>query len=258
MKKIYPVLALSLLGVSSWASAQVDLSGTWDNGSGIDFLAPQIMGDSICVIGCGPAPESAESAIPEGPRPSSGPPSRPVYKAEFQAKVADLEERQVEEDTVLRCYPPGVPRIGPPDKIVQTDTEIVFLYDDVSGNFFRIIPIDGRGHRDDVELSFLGDAIGWWQDDVLVVESNQFNDETWLVDDGAFHTTDLVVEEHLYLEDGFLVWEATAFDPAVLAEPWQAPVRRSVPAQGEIHEAALCVERDLEHVVDGTHHDNGR
>ncbi|MEE8544058.1 MAG: hypothetical protein V3S94_09375, partial [Gammaproteobacteria bacterium] len=108
-----------------------DLSGTWDNGAGIDFVAPVHIGASICVRGCAQNPQPTQRG------------DRPTYRPEFVAKVRDLEERQVEEDTVLRCVAPGLPRIGPPDKIVQTSAEIIFLYDDYAGNFFRIVPVDG-------------------------------------------------------------------------------------------------------------------
>lgn len=240
--------------------AETDLSGTWDNGSGIDFLKPKKMGDSICLLGCDDetfAEEETPSSPPPQPRVMMKP-DRPSYKPEYQAKVRDLEARQVEEDPVIRCLPPGVPRIGPPDKIVQTPGEIIFLYDDVSGNFFRVIPTDGRPHRTDVEKSFLGDAIGWWEGDTLVVETVNFNEDTWLTDDGSFHTSDLKVIERLSLEGDTLVWQATAIDPAVLAEPWELKPRRAVRAGTEIVEAPLCLERDLDHIVDGSHHDNPR
>ena len=99
--------------------------------------------------------------------------------------------RQVELDTVLRCYPPGVPRIGPPAKIVQTANEVVFLYDDYNGSFFRVIPTDGRPRRQGLTPSYLGNAVGSFEGDTLVVETVNFTDETWLTDNGAFHTKDL-------------------------------------------------------------------
>ncbi|MDC0598455.1 hypothetical protein OAP18_01230 [Gammaproteobacteria bacterium] len=243
-----------LLFLSSPLLAQADLTGTWDNGSGIDFIRPTAIGNSVCVVAC---PELADASAPAPARPRAVP-SRPVYKAEFLARVADLHDRQVEEDPVLRCTPPGVPRIGPPDKIVQTEKEVIFLYDDVSGNFFRIIPVDGRGHRSDVERSFLGDAIGHWEGDILVVETLNFNTDTWLTDDGSFHTENLRVLERVSRNGDELTWDAIAYDPEVLAEPWDLPVRTAILTESEIHEAALCIERDLEHIVDGTHHDNAR
>ena len=45
--------------------------------------------------------------------------ARPSYKPEFQAKVKDLGDHQSKTDPVFYCGKPGVPRIGPPRKIVQ-------------------------------------------------------------------------------------------------------------------------------------------
>lgn len=223
-----------------------DLSGTWDNGSGIDFVEAVVDGDSVCLRGCATGPTPTQSG------------DRPNYKPEYIEKVADLDERQIEEDTVLRCFSPGLPRIGPPDKIVQTPSEIIFLYDDFSGNYFRVVPMDGRPHRTDVEPGFLGDAIGWWEDDTLVVETVNFNDDTWLTDDGSFHTTDLKVIERISRDGDTLQWLATAHDPEILAEPWQLRPRIAQLTDDEILEAPPCIDRDLDRIVENIHHDNVR
>lgn len=226
-----------------------DFNGSWDNGSGYDFINPQLGEDgSICISGC-------PSAGPRGPRVA---PDRPKYKPEWVAKVQELDQRQVEFDPVLRCRNPGLPRIGPPDKIVQRPGEVVFLYDDVSGSFWRIIPTDGRRHREDVDESYLGNAIGRWEGDALVIETIGFNDDTWLTDDGAFHTRDLRVVERLTRSGDTMQWEATAHDPEVLAEPWVLRPRKMTLMDAELQEPVPCVEQDLKHVVDGTHHDNPR
>lgn len=236
------------------STGHADLNGTWDNGSGIDFLNPQQVGDSICVFACEEADPPARSASAAAP-PA---PDRPRYKPEFLAKVRDLDARQVEEDPVLRCFNPGLPRIGPPDKIVQIPGQIVFLYDDVNGSYFRIIPTDGRGHRTDVEASRLGDAIGYWDGDTLVVESVNFTDDTWLTDDGSFHTAHLRVVERLSRIGDTLHWQATAHDPAVLAEPWQKQPRTATLTDIELVEAPPCLERDLPLMQDLSSHDNPR
>ena len=230
-----------------------DLNGTWDNGSGIDFVRPQNIDGSICVTGC-PQPESAPT-----PAAVRLPPDRPNYRPEFMEKVRDLEARQVEEDPVLRCRNPGLPRIGPPDKIVQIPGQIVFLYDDVNGNYFRIIPTDGRDYRTGVEETYLGDSVGHWEGDTLVVETVNLIDETWLTDDGSFHTGDLRVVERLTRTGGdTLEWQATSHDPEVLAEPWVQRTRTAYLTDQELVEAAPCIERDLAHMVDLSHHDNVR
>lgn len=227
-----------------------DLNGTWDNGGGINFLNPKRLEDgSVCVQGCDPA------AGPPPPRPA---PVRPTYRPEFVARVKDLDARQQREDPVVRCQPPGVPRIGPPDKIIQTSREVVFLYEDVSGPFFRIVPLDRNVKRIDDSPSYLGDAYGHWEGDTLVVETTNFNDLTWLVDDGAFHTTNLKVTERLTRHGNEITWEAVADDPEVLAEPWKVPTRRMQLTDIEMSEPAPCVEQDLQHMVDDSHHDNPR
>jgi hypothetical protein len=228
------------------ADGKPDFNGTWDNGGGIDFLQPQLNADgSLCVSGCAPLP--ARSA-----------PDRPKYRPEFTARVEDLKRRQQKEDPVLRCQPPGVPRIGPPDKIMHTPREMVFLYEDVSGPFFRIVPLRPGVKRIDDSESYLGDAEGHWEGDTLVVVTRNFNDLTWLTDDGSLHSTDLVVTERLTRRGNEIEYQAVADDPKVLAEPWRIKPRRMVLASLEMSEPAPCVEQDLEHMQDDSYHSNPR
>ena len=245
-------------GGAAHTANRPDLSGTWDNGGGVAFIQPRRNGDSICLRNC--APEAGERAaadaasVPQPPRA----PSRPSYRPEFAEKVADLTARQVEEDPALRCASPGVPRIGLPDKIVQRTDEVVLLYEDLSGNFFRIVPTDGRPHRTDTEPTHLGDAIGHWEGETLVVETAHFNDETWLTDDGAFHTTNLRVVEHLSRTADTLHWSATVYDPEVLTEPWAVEPRTAKLTKRELIEVPRCIDQDLDHIVDGSFHPNRR
>ena len=236
------------------ADGHPDLNGTWYFGNMTPFGAERVGSASICVVAC----DEAEQ-IPAAGGSMRPPPDRPIYKDEYAARVHDLNARQVEEDPALRCENPGLPRIGAPDKIVQTAGQVVFLYDDLSGNFFRIIPTDGREHRADAVPSYLGDAVGRWEGDMLVVETVNFNDKTWLTDDGTFHTTDLRVVERVTREGDSLRWEATAYDPGVLAEPWALRPRTGTLTDIELVEAPPCDERDLEVVFDPTtSHDNPR
>jgi hypothetical protein len=267
-----PILLITLCGpgmllaaappeVPRMPDGKPDFNGTWDNGGGIDFLRPQTRADgSVCVTGCAPA---APAGAAPAARPAAAPvpavgTARPVYRPEFAARVEDLKKRQQKEDPVLRCQPPGLPRIGPPDKIVQTAREMVFLYEDVSGPFFRIVPLRPDVKRADDSESYLGDAHGHWEGDTLVVVTRNFNDLTWLTDDGAFHSTGLVVTERLTRRGNEIEWLARADDPKVLAEPWQLRPRRMVRTDVEMAEPAPCVEQDLSHMVDDSYHANPR
>jgi hypothetical protein len=244
------VLLCAIGGACAAAPRSVpDLNGTWGHQRvfGIDEVCAERLPDgSVRNAECDPQANPPEPGFPR-------------YRPEYAAKVASLRERQVQMDTILRCYPPGVPRIGPPAKIIQTADQVVFLYDDPNGSFFRIIPIDGRPHRPDVSSSYLGNAIGRFDGDVLVVETINFTDETWLTDNGAFHTRDLKVTERLRRVGDTLEYQAEADDPAVLAERWITPPRVLRRSDRELEEPPRCEERDLEHMVDQSqYHDNPR
>jgi len=127
-------------------------------------------------------------------------------------------------DTAFLCAPVGLPRIGAPIRIVQTPTEVVLLYN--NRNTWRVVPTDGRPHgkEDDRDQTYLGDSVGHWEGDTLVVEAVGFNDETWLSNvataPGWFHTTDMRVVERFRREGNTLYYGYTVYDPEVLAEPW--------------------------------------
>jgi hypothetical protein len=251
---------VAMCGLVSNVNAQTpDLNGTWDHGR-LEFVRAQNLGGgSVCILDC---PQTA--AAPNGPNVQGGARAArpaatfPKYKPEFLGKVKDLSDRQVQTDTVLQCQPPGVPRIGPPQKIVQNSRELVFLYNDVNGGFFRIIPTDGRPHRKDVAPSYLGDGVGHWEGDTLVVETTNFNEDTWLIDNGAFHTKNLKVVERLRRVGNTIEYQATAYDSAVLVEPWVGRAQTLRPTNKELEEPDRCEDRDLDHIIDGSHHDNLR
>jgi hypothetical protein len=227
-----------------------DLSGIWENGAGIEFVRPRQRGGSLCVGGCGPAPGAAPPPPCPAAQAAAPPrPTRPQYKPEFQAKVADLTKRQVEEDPVLRCQAPGIPRIGPPDKIVQRAGEAVFLYD-VSGGFFHIVPPTAARTARTSSRAFSASPSPVKGDTPRRREPG-FNDKTWLTDDGAFHSTDLrprAPQAWRYT----LEWPRRSTTQKVLTGPWEVPRARRL-TDVDLVEAAPCVDRDIDHIVDGSH-----
>lgn len=246
--------AVASAGACRGAEERPDLNGTWGHQRvfGIDSVCVETLPDgSIRGVECaGQAQASADGEQT---------PEFPAYKTEVLPKVAELRDRQVELDTVLRCYPPGVPRLGPPAKIVQTAREVVFLYDDPNGSFYRVIPVDGRSHRAGLSSSYLGDAVGRFDGDTLIVETINFTDETWLTDNGAFHTKDLRVIERLRRVGDTIEYQAEAHDPALLIEPWVTRPRTMRRSTMELEEPPRCEERDLEHMVDPSqYHENPR
>jgi hypothetical protein len=182
-------------------------------------------------------------------------PNKPQYKPELLAKVKELSDLQAKLDPAFFCKLPGVPRMGPPAQIVQSTGLVVLLYGE--HNAFRVVPTDGRKHRTDVERSYLGDSIGWWEGDTLVVEANQFIEDTWLGSDGYFHSPAMQVVERFQRAGDTLQYSATVHDPEVLVAPWTLPVRTlrlSTDPADALVEAPPCIERDSPHMLTNEHH----
>ena len=110
-------------------------------------------------------------------------PNKPEYKPEWVAKVKDLSDKQGVLDPAFYCKPQGVPRMGAPTQIVQTPGQVVFLYG--ASNLFRVIPTDGRPHRADADPSYMGDSIGRFEGDTLVVDVTNFNGKGWIATNAA-------------------------------------------------------------------------
>lgn len=184
-------------------------------------------------------------------------PSRPLYRPEHWDRVIDLDMNTNREDPIFQCQPQGITRQGPPAKIVQTATEIIFFYG--GGEDYRIIPIDGRKH-DPVrarDVTYFGHAVGHWDGDTLVIDSIGFNDLTWLARGGYFHSDKLRVIERLRREGNVLHYQATVEDPEVLLEPWTlAPrqLRLNTNPNAFIPEGEPCRDYDSQNMVTQIRH----
>lgn len=99
-------------------------------------------------------------------------------------------------------------------RIVQTPDTIVVLVE--MNHDARIVRMNAE-HAPPHQRFWLGDSIGWWEDDTLVVDTTNFRDETAL---GA-GTRDLHVIERFTLQaDGSLLYAFTVRDPNVWTESW--------------------------------------
>jgi hypothetical protein len=123
------------------------------------------------------------------------------------------------------CKPLGIPQtyITPyPFQIVQTPKLIVQIFE--YPNAIRMIPLDARPQAVDPDPTWMGNAVGRWDGDTLVVDSIGFNDKTEV--HGFMHTQDLhVVERFKRLENGNLQYDVTVEDPNVWVSPWVIATR---------------------------------
>jgi len=222
------------------ADGHPDLNGFWASGAGPDTP----------VGGFGPGDPNVRRGD-NGARERQADPNQPPYKPELAEKVKELARNESKMDPAFFCKPGGVPRIGPPHAIIQAPgMPIVFLYQVIAGNTFRLVPTDGRPHDPDADPSYYGDSIGHWEGDTLVVDSTDYNDDTWLGLDGWFHSTALHVVERLTREGDSIRYQATVEDPNVFTRPWTMNPRIAKATKELIVENAPCVERDEGHIID--------
>jgi hypothetical protein len=138
-------------------------------------------------------------------------------KQEYYAKraTADLTESE--------CYLPGVPRatyMPYPFEIVQTPNSIAIRYE--FAHTLRTVPMNGSSHPEGFPPAWMGDSRGRWEGDTLVIDANNFNDQTWFDRAGNFHSDALqVVERYTLTSPDHILYEATITDPKVFTRPWK-------------------------------------
>jgi hypothetical protein len=127
-------------------------------------------------------------------------------------------------DPLYRCDPAGYPRtmqqiFGEIMRFVQTPNELLEFFE--WDHTWRDIWTDGRKLHDDPEPRYYGYAVGRWEDDTFVVNSNGFNDRTWLDPWGDVHSSQMRLRE-TFRRTGpdRLEWTITVEDPMTYTRPW--------------------------------------
>ena len=153
------------------------------------------------------------------------PPAQPVLKPgaeKFRVVRAADDTGQYSS-----CMPPGIPQsffVPYYTQIVQAPKHVIVAHEYL--NLHRIIPTDGRPHPPDPDPSWMGNAVGRWEGDTLVVDSIGYNDRTEI--NGYKHTDSLHIVERFSRPDvNTLSYEATIEDPNVFAQPWV--IKRNFP-----------------------------
>jgi hypothetical protein len=102
-----------------------------------------------------------------------------------------------------------------PWQFVQTPQLIVILIE--SRHVFRLIPLNAK-HPDDLDPSYLGDAVGHWEGDTLVVDVTGFKE---ILTGLSIHTDGMHVTERFTRVDyNTIKYEAKVEDPKALTKPW--------------------------------------
>jgi hypothetical protein len=101
--------------------------------------------------------------------------------------------------------------------IVQTSGYVV-IFSEINHDA-RIIPLDSRPHRSPHIRQWLGDSLGHWEGETLVVETTNFTDKTNF--QGADENMRLV-ERFSRTGPSTILYQFTVDDPTAFTRPWTA------------------------------------
>ena len=175
----------------------------------------------------------------------------PWAKATFEARNANVTK----DDPEAFCLPPGIPRMYAtsfPFQIYQMPNRVLFVFEG-GAHMWRVVYTDGRKHTppDKLNPTYLGEGIGHWEGDTLVVDVTGFNDRSWVDAAGHPHTEQLhVIERFTRVNELILHYEAALDDPGAYTQPWTTSWNILFHPGMEPYEY-ICQENngDLKHLV---------
>jgi hypothetical protein len=245
MRTLYLTFALAALGVSAAAFAQ-NGQPSGSAAASQAKAAPQPF-DAHDLSGVYILHQKAGFALSK-----DAPPMTPWAKAKYDANVPGIGPRSkpLGNDPMMICDPVGYPRVilynDYPSELVQTPGRIIQFFDYF--NAHRIIWTDGRDLPTDPDPWFYGHAVGHWDGDVLVIDSNGYDERSWLDADGHPHSDQMRMQERYHKVDHDTVeFSMTLTDPKAYTAPWvgETKILKLAPAKTEIRED-LCVTSDEE------------
>jgi hypothetical protein len=143
------------------------------------------------------------------------------YKPEALIKKKENQDNWLTRDPEIKCYLPGVPRatyIPQPFKIFQNARQIFITYQYAGAVRNIYLKDPGPAPVD----SWMGQSVGHWEGETLVVDVTGLNDRTWFDRAGNFHSDALhVVERYTPSSRDVISYEATIEDPEVFTRPWK-------------------------------------
>jgi hypothetical protein len=208
------------------ASGQPDLNGFWQalNTANWDLEAHEAAAGPVLQLGAAYAVPPGPGVVIDGPIP---------YKSDALAMKKKYAADALREDSEIKCYLPGVPRMmymPYPVQVVQSSSTIVMMSEFASA--IRTIYMNGttRPPAD----TWMGWSNGTWDGDTLVIDSKGFMGGTigaldpegtihvrFLDRAGNYHTDGLHVVERIRRTDAdHLSYQATIEDPNVYTRPW--------------------------------------
>ncbi len=194
------------------ADGKPDLTGVYQASTRRGAWDYDVPGDQPGVAAARPAGD----AQPTGARPEPVP-----FTPEARQRAQEILNRRSVDDPATLCLPQPTPRMTPvalfPVQIVQTPQQIVMMYEYFWQ--FRVIPMGGT-RPDDIEPAYMGNALGRWDGDTLVVEMIGFKPGLWFGNGLVTSDALKITERYTRVDRDQLNYEATLEDPKVLTKPY--------------------------------------
>ena len=191
------------------ADGKPDLNGIWQAVAGADVNLEDHIADRHAPGGQSVVEEAEIPYLPEA----------------LKQRRANYEKRSALDPETARCDLPGVPRItyarNLPFQIFQKPDgdKITILYEFAEAH--RFLYTNGTTHPPGHINWWLGDSRAKWEDDTLVVDSVDFNGDTWFDHAGDYHSEDLhVVERYTLIDADHIDYRVEIDDAKVYAKPW--------------------------------------
>jgi len=225
-----PMLAPGLLAAPQDAAATPDLTGIWS------------------------PPRTPKGFLPYNFSPEAPPPMQPwaVKRCELVGCGTGPLGRANDDNMdpyLTSCAPYGIPRlmnhVGP-FEILQSKNRVLILFE--TTNAIRQIWMDGRGHPEDLDPSWLGHAIGHWEGPTLVVDTVGLADKSWLDTAGHPHSDALHVVERIRRVDHDTLENTLTFDdPKTYTRPWSSTIvyKLRSGADWSLKEDIVCEDKIL-------------
>jgi hypothetical protein len=168
-------------------------------------------------------------------------PLKPGGEPFFEAHTGDPRHDEPRDFCMPAGFPSGMLSANAM-QFFQTKDYLIMVHE--FQRMTRVIPLDGRKHREDIEPSFYGDPVGHWEGDTLVIETTNF--KRWGLDDYFYsdpnqyrmHSDALkTIERIAWKNQKTLSYNLTIDDPKIFTAAWSQEF--SITAKPEWESAGL-------------------
>lgn len=146
-------------------------------------------------------------------------------KHRYEQNLAGLKSGALVDQAVHLCLPEGMPRAmtsAYPFRIIQSPGQVTFVHE--ANRAYRMVRMADKHADPDIwDPAYMGEGIGKWQGDALIIDSTNFKADRIFLDATGLPASDqLHLVESLKLLDGGKRLEETITitDPGVFSRPW--------------------------------------